>query len=183
MSEGLERRSFLHTALAGLPLAALARAAAQGGDGKPHFTPAGEDRFGQQRDMGITSMRYKVAASDTGGGLLILEQSNREKGGPARHLHHAQEEWFYVIAGSFIVEVGAERFTLKPGDSLLAPRKVPHAWAFTGPGDGRLLVGFTPAGQMEAFFAEVTKAGAMPPRDLELWRRYGMELVGPPLSV
>ena len=118
-----------------------------------HFTPAGADRLGHPHEMGITSMRYKVVASDTNGGLLILEQSNREKGGPARHLHHDQDEWFYAIAGQFIVEVGTERFTLGPGDSLLAPRKVPHVWAFSGNGEGRLLVGFTPAGQMEGFFA------------------------------
>jgi hypothetical protein len=40
---------------------------------------------------------------------------------------------------------------------------------------------FTPAGKMEAFFREVTKANAMPPQDAELWRAHGMELLGPPL--
>jgi len=40
-----------------------------------------------------------------------------------------------------------------------------------------------PAGKMEAFFREVTKANAMPPQDPELWRAHGMELVGPPLSI
>jgi hypothetical protein len=39
------------------------------------------------------------------------------------------------------------------------------------------------AGRMEAFFREVTKADAMPPQDLALWRAHGMELLGPPLSV
>ena len=36
---------------------------------------------------------------------------------------------------------------------------------------------------MEAFFREVTKAGAMPPQDSGLRRAHGMELVGPPLAV
>lgn len=40
-----------------------------------------------------------------------------------------------------------------------------------------------PAGKMEAFFREVTKANAMPPQDPELWRAHGMELLGPPLAV
>jgi hypothetical protein len=36
---------------------------------------------------------------------------------------------------------------------------------------------------MEAFFRVVTAADAMPPRDPDLWRAHGMELLGPPLAV
>jgi quercetin 2,3-dioxygenase len=116
--------------------------------------------------------------------LFILENVFREKGGPARHLHYEQDEWFYAIEGEFIIEVGGEKFNLKPGDSLLAPRKVPHVWAYIGDhGHGRILIVFTPAGKMEAFFREVTKADAMPPQDPALWRAHGMELLGPPLAV
>jgi hypothetical protein len=46
-----------------------------------------------------------------------------------------------------------------------------------------MLIVFSPAGKMEAFFREVTKANAMPPQNPELWRAYGMELLGPPLAV
>ncbi len=128
-------------------------------------------------------MTYKVVSADTGGGLFVLEQANRQKGGPPRHLHLDQDEWFYAVEGEFVVEVGSDRFTLTAGDSLLAPRKVPHVWAFVGTGVGRLLVAFTPAGRMEAFFHEVTKSNAMPSQDPALWRAHGMELVGPPLVV
>jgi quercetin dioxygenase-like cupin family protein len=115
--------------------------------------------------------------------MFLLENSFHAKGGPARHLHVGQEEWFYVTEGAFVLEVGETRFLLGPGDSVLAPRQVPHVWAHVGEGSGRILVGFSPAGQMEAFFREVTAAGAMAPQDPQLWRAYGMELVGPPLPV
>jgi hypothetical protein len=36
---------------------------------------------------------------------------------------------------------------------------------------------------MEAFFREVTKAGAMPSQDPAVWSAHGMEVVGPPLSL
>ena len=89
-----------------------------------------------------------------------------------------------AVEGEFIVEVGQERFNLKPGDSLLAPRNVPHVWAYKGESKrGRILIAFMPAGKMEAFFREVTKANAMPPQNPELWRAHDMELLGPPLSV
>ncbi len=141
---------------------------------------AGEDRFGEHRGLGISAIAFKVTPQDIDG-LLIIENSFREKGGPARHLHYEQEEWFYAVEGEFIVEIGQERFRLSPGDSLLAPRQVPHAWASVGERGGRMLIAFLPAGQMEAFFREVTKANTMPPQDPALWRSHGMELIGPPL--
>lgn len=80
-------------------------------------------------------------------------------------------------------QVGERRFTLRPGDSVLGPRGVPHVWACAGDGQGRMLIVFSPAGRMEAFFREATKADAMPGQDPELWRVHGMEVVGPPLEV
>ena len=128
---------------------------------------AGEDRFGEQRGLGISAIAFKVMPADSGG-LLILENTFRAKGGPARHLHYDQDEWFYAVEGEFMVEVGADKASLTPGDSLLAPRGMPHVWAYVGDSRGRMLIAFMPAGKMEAFFREVTKANAMPPQDPEL---------------
>lgn len=143
---------------------------------------AGEDRFGEQRSLGISAIDFKLTPQDSHG-VLVLENTFHARGGPARHLHYDQDEWFYILEGDFIIEVGAERHTLRPGDSLLAPRQVPHIWAYVGDARGRILVTFLPAGAMEAFFREVTKANAMPPQDPALWRAHGMELLGPPLTV
>ena len=143
---------------------------------------AGGDRFGERRSLGISAIDFKVVTQDTSG-LLILENTFHAKGGPARHLHYEQDEWFYAVEGDFVLEVGEDRFHMHPGDSVLAPRQVPHVWAFVGDGRGRMLVGFTPPGAMEAFFHEVTKHNAMPPQDPELWRAHGMELLGPPLTL
>jgi mannose-6-phosphate isomerase-like protein (cupin superfamily) len=143
---------------------------------------AGADRFDEQRGLGISTIAFKVTTPNPSD-LFILENTFMAKGGPARHLHYDQEEWFYILEGEFQFEVGAERFHLQPGESLLAPRKVPHVWAFVGEERGRILVVFLPAGKMEAFFREVTKANAMPPQDPGLWRAHGMELLGPPLPV
>ncbi|HTP09440.1 MAG TPA: cupin domain-containing protein [Anaerolineae bacterium] len=143
---------------------------------------AGEDRFGERRGLGVSFIDFKVVPQDSNG-LLILENVFHAKGGPARHLHYDQDEWFYAIEGEFILEVGQDRFQLQSGDSVLAPRQVPHVWAHIGEERGRILIAFTPAGKMEAFFREVTKANAMPPLDPALWRAHGMELLGPPLTI
>ncbi len=46
----------------------------------------------------------------------------------------------------FAFEIGEDRFTLKAGDSVVGPWRVPHVWAYTGAATGRILVAFTPAG-------------------------------------
>ena len=146
------------------------------------ITPAGADVFGEKRGLGISEIAFKVVPGN-GSDILTLENTFHAKGGPARHLHFAQDEWFYIAEGEFLFEVGSERFVLKPGDALMAPRSVPHVWAFTGGGQGRILITFLPAGKMEAFFREVTKHNAMPIQDPALWKAHGMELLGPPLKV
>jgi quercetin dioxygenase-like cupin family protein len=143
---------------------------------------AGTDRLGEQRGLGISTITFKVTTPNPSD-LFILENTFLAKGGPAPHLHYDQEEWFYILEGEFLFEVGAERFHLHPGDSLLAPRRVPHVFAFVGEARGRILIAFLPAGKMEAFFRDLTKANAMPPQDPALWRAYGVELLGPPLPV
>jgi mannose-6-phosphate isomerase-like protein (cupin superfamily) len=143
---------------------------------------AGTDRSGLRRGLGISTIAFKVTPQDSAG-LLILENTFHAKGGPARHLHHAQDEWFYAVEGNFVIEIGDDRMTLGPGDAVLAPRGIPHVWASVGDGVGRMLIVFQPAGQMEEFFQIVTAADAMPPQDPELWRAHGMELLGPPLAV
>ena len=143
---------------------------------------ANKDQFGEHRGLGVSEISFKVTPKDTNG-VFIIENTFHEKGGPAKHLHFDQDEWFYAIEGEFTLEIGQEKFIINPGDSILAPRKVPHVWAFTGGEHGRILIAFMPAGKMESFFRHVTKANAMPPQDPELWRSHGMELLGPPLKV
>ncbi len=151
------------------------------------FVPAGKDRMGQKRAIfGLLPLLYKVTGRDTGGQLLVIEQENAVKGGPPRHLHFEQDEWFYVVAGEYVVEVGDQTYRLGPGDSVLAPRQVPHLWAHVGErSTGRLLITFQPAGKMEAFFTEAAKMTDNSPGEemKKLFRAHGMEIVGPPLSM
>ena len=143
---------------------------------------ANTDRQGVQRSLGVSTVQFKVTAVDTDD-LFVIENRFHQPGGPARHLHEAQDEWFYVLEGTFAFEVGESAFNLVPGDAIFAPRQIPHVWACVSPGGGRLLITFTPAGQMAAFFEWVTQANAMPPLDPALWQAHGMQLLGPPLAV
>lgn len=146
---------------------------------------AGEDRLQERRKVfGTMQIDFKVATEDTSGSLFVIENTDIQKGGPPRHLHHDQDEWFYVVSGRYVIEIGDEKHQLGPGDSILAPRKVPHVWAHVGDDSGRIVIAFQPAGRMEAFFTQLAKVkGAAPPHDemKKLFGAHGMELLGPPL--
>lgn len=143
----------------------------------------GADRLGEHLDRGISKVFFKVLTEDSHGSLLVVEMTHHAKGGPGRHFHYEQDEWFYVVEGEYDFEVGQERIRLKPGDSVFGPRKVPHVWAFVGDQIGRILFIFTPAGQIEAFFRDPGKADVIIPQESAYFRAYGMELVGPPLAI
>ena len=179
----MERRTFLRDAAllaAGFRELFTNQAGAQTAAALPapslHLLAAGEDRFGEQHSMGISNLLFKVAPADTGGGLFVVEHQHLRHGGPPLHLHLNQEEWFYVIEGEVAFQVGDQRLHLGPGESVLAPRRVPRTFSSVAPAPSRMLIAFCPAGRMEAFFREVKNPHEPDPA---VWRRYEVELVGP----
>ena len=149
-----------------------------------HVVKAGADRTGQPHKAARANshLDFKVLTHETSGALFIMENRNMVRGGPPRHVHYEQEEWFYFVEGSdeVLMEVGEKEFRLKPGDSVFAPRNVPHVWAYLGQQPGRMLFAFTPAARIESFFEETSKPDAKV-NDPSRFERHGMKLVGPPL--
>jgi mannose-6-phosphate isomerase-like protein (cupin superfamily) len=177
----MERRSFLRDAAvvsAGLYELFATNAGARAAVVPPavHLVGSGEDRYGQQRTMGFDHLSFKVGSADTDGRLFIVEHAHLLHGGPPLHLHPHQEEWFYVMEGEVAFQVGEQRVTLGSGESVLGPRGVPHTFSAVAATPSRMLIAFSPAGQMEMFFREVHDPHMQDP---EVWRQYGIELVGP----
>ncbi len=150
------------------------------------YVPNGRNAFEEKLMIwGVIPLQIKVPTKDTAGALFVFEHADMSKGGPPRHFHYEQNEWFYAMKGEFAFEVGDERFTLRPGDSLFAPRMVPHVWAYVGDEPGTLLLAVQPAGSMEAFFLQSSKM-TRPPTPEEADQQFaahGMKVVGPPLDV
>src|ERR1700729_1878340 len=55
------------------------------------------DRHAAHRDIGIGTLSVKVTTADSNGAFLVAEIAHHAKGGPPRHLHHDQDEWFHVV--------------------------------------------------------------------------------------
>jgi quercetin 2,3-dioxygenase len=150
------------------------------------YVPNGKNRFEEELMIwGVIPLQIKVSGKDTDGSFFLFEHAKMGKGGPPRHFHYEQDEWFYAIEGEFAFEVGDEKFRLRPGDSLFAPRMIPHVWAYVGDKPGTLLLAVQPAGSLEEFFMKSTKMTRPPsPEEAEKqFAAHGMKVVGPPLAV
>jgi len=150
------------------------------------YVPNGKQRFEEELTIwGTIPLQIKISTDDTDGALFVFEHAEMGKGGPPRHFHYEQDEWFYAIKGTFAFEIGDKQFTLGPGDSLLAPRMVPHVWAYVDDDPGTLLLAVQPAGSMEAFFRQSCEMTRLPtPEEADqMFAAHGMKVVGSPLDV
>jgi quercetin dioxygenase-like cupin family protein len=176
----MQRRSFLKTAAAILPAASLQAFALDqpsSASTEVHVIPGGEDRLGEAHSLGFSTICFKVLPSETSNSLFVIEHIHLT-GGPDLHIHPHQEEYFYLLEGEVVFQVGDARKHLHPGDSVLAPRGISHCFAATNAIPSRMIIAFTPAGKMEQFFREtanLTKAQMTP----EIWARYDLTYVGP----
>ena len=148
----------------------------------------GEARFGEHYRMkGVTlnTLDIKISSSDTGGDLSVFEQTGfTVNSGPPLHIHPFQDEWFYVIEGEYLFQVGTDRYQLKEGDTIFLPRKVQHAFVQLKE-KGKTIVSYLPAGKMEAFF-KATSEWTSPPTKEEIekvFEDHEMKVVGPPLKM
>jgi mannose-6-phosphate isomerase-like protein (cupin superfamily) len=114
------------------------------------------------------TMTLKATGDSSGGSLVLLENLTAPGGGPPPHIHTREDEFFYVLDGTFEIRVGDELHPLGPGGFAYVPRGTVHNFRNTAETPGRILVGFTPAG-IEGFFREAgrpaTDDGPAPPVD------------------
>lgn len=149
---------------------------------------AGEGRIhGHIKLKGVNSnvLDVKISGSDTDGDLAVFEQTSLSQGkGTPLHLHHTQDEIFYVIEGEYYFQVGDKKFSLAKGDSIFLPRKVPHAWTQVS-ATGKMTVIMQPAGKLENFFVTVAALDHEPtPKEMEkIFADNEMQVVGPPLKI
>ena len=137
----------------------------------------------------------KATSEQTGGRytlveILVPEFSMEES---LLHVHHFEDEGFYVLEGEMTFYVGDETIKARPGSFLFGPKDVPHAFRVDS-GPAKLLFIFSPAG-LEGFIRESSEPARTltippqpeaPPDPAEMEQlaaiaaRYGGEILGPP---
>jgi mannose-6-phosphate isomerase-like protein (cupin superfamily) len=132
----------------------------------------------------------KSGSDSTDGVVTVVEMRAPEGMGSPLHIHHDEDEWFYVIEGEVAFLVGEERYDAKAGSFVYGPRDVQHTFLVTSP-EARFLLVCEPTG-FEDFVREagvpaesLTIPGPEvpipdPERLTAIAAKYGMDILGPP---
>ncbi len=188
--EIMRRRRYIWTALALFPLSSFARMSTNIMERtkKGFKVKSGEARYGKHYKMkGVTLnvLDIKISSKDTDGDLAVFEQNGfTPKGGPPLHIHLYQDEFFYIVEGEYLFQVGEDKYPMKPGDTIFLPRNVQHAFAQLTE-TGKVIVSYMPAGKMEEFF-RTTDEWTSPPTKKEIekvFEDHDMIVVGPGLQI
>jgi mannose-6-phosphate isomerase-like protein (cupin superfamily) len=111
---------------------------------------------GERLTFGEVNMIVRASADTTGGSMAVFEEVPPLVDTPT-HVHEREDELFVSLEGEHVIELDGAEHRIGPGETVFAPRGVPHAQRRAVPGEGRLLVITTPAG-LEGFFRELAAA-------------------------
>ena len=101
-----------------------------------------------------------LSGEDTGGAYCLLDVRVAPGKGVPRHTHTREDEALFVISGELEALVGDQASTLRAGETLIAPRNIPHQLRNSGNVANHYLIMFSPAG-----FEEFLKAASVPAPD------------------
>ena len=185
----MKRRHFLQNSLLAPSTLTFSSEASSERPTKGIIIKDGESRNNEKIICAVTPVDFKLLSTDTNGDLSVFISSNNRKGdGPPLHVHHKFDEFFCVLEGEFLFQVGDEQTRLKPGDTLFVPRTAKHAFNCVSSQPGKLLVTVQPASNMEEFFRGVAKLlpveGTPDMAAMQkLYAAHDSVIVGPPLHV
>lgn len=91
----------------------------------------------------------------TRGHYAIAEIVSTPEGFVPLHVHHREDEGFFVLEGEVTFSIGDRTIDAGPGDFAFGPRDVPHRYAVRTP-SVRMLMVFSPAG-FEGFIRETSE--------------------------
>ncbi len=130
----------------------------------------------------------KATAADTGGMMTIIEMTEAPGAEAPLHVHHREDEAFWILEGDVIFEVGETVIHAHAGDLAFGPRGIPHRYV-VGEAGCRMLFILTPGGFEELVIAMSEPAGhrTLPPpsddmpdieRMMAAARAHGCEVLG-----
>lgn len=142
-------------------------------------------------------MTFMLSGEEGRGGLSVVDVYFRTGEEPPMHVHHREDELYYVLDGELTFYVGDESLEAQAGTLVFLPRDIPHSFWVKGQGMVRMLLLWYPSGQFEAYFGEAGEEapeaiippppGPPDPETVKHWSelldRHGIEVVGPPPSL
>jgi mannose-6-phosphate isomerase-like protein (cupin superfamily) len=127
-------------------------------------------------------------------GVSIIEHHDPCGDSPPTHVHHREDEIFHILEGSLRLKLGERELVARAGETVVAPKGVPHSFRVESTAGARYLTIVTGSG-FESLVRSVSRpataralprpVAATPDMIAELARAAalsGIEIVGPPMN-
>ena len=101
---------------------------------------------------------FKATAADTGGQMTIVQVTEPPGSEAPLHVHHRDDEGFWILEGDVTFEVGETTIKASAGDYVFGPRGIPHRYT-VGDQGCRMLFIMVPGGMEDVI--RVTSEPAM----------------------
>lgn len=135
-----------------------------------------------------TLATIKASSSQTGGVMSLVEFLHPAGFATPLHVHHHEDEAFYILEGAIRGILGDQPWYAGPGTFVWLPRGIPHGYTVVGEEPARTLVIAVPSG-FDQFVAEAgdpaperilpTPAAPDIERLTGAAKRAGQEILGP----
>jgi quercetin dioxygenase-like cupin family protein len=106
--------------------------------------------------LGNSTIIFRVAGQDTAGAYSVFEYMMAPGDGAPLHIHHNEEESFFILEGAITFQLGDDKTRATPGTFITIPRGLRHAFVNAEDEFARALIILTPAG-LEYFFLELSE--------------------------
>ena len=135
-------------------------------------------------------LTIKSSRETTDGRAAVIEHHASQGHGSPLHVHHNEDEWFYVTEGELTFWTGGQVIKGPAGSFVYLPRDVPHTFLVSS-SEARFLLVVEPAG-FEGFVRELSEpagertlppATVQPPSPEQMTAtaaKYGLDILGPP---
>jgi len=136
-------------------------------------------------------MVFHVTSEQSGNAFWLAEQTSHSNYASPLHVHSREDETFHVLEGRISLEIGEDRYEAGPGETVFAPRGIPHSYKVESDSAKWLVLG-TPGGFDGWFFetGEPATSLEVPTFDSSSFfdfgeaiaavQRYGGQVLGPP---
>lgn len=138
-------------------------------------------------------MTIRRSTNDGPDGASIMEFRMPYGDSPPLHVHHDDDEIFHLIEGTMRFRVGDNELVLKSGNTVVAPKGIPHTFRVESP-EGARGLNIVAGPNFENFVREMGRPGvpntlpplaAPTPELIESLtasaRKHHMDVIGPPL--
>jgi quercetin dioxygenase-like cupin family protein len=123
----------------------------------------------------------RATRETTNGAFGLVEQVLPPGFASPYHVHHLEDEAFYVLEGEMAFACGNTWTIARPGTYVFGPRNIPHGFKVLGDAPARMLLLCAPGG-FEQFVVEMSEPEPAPPdmaKLMEVAAQYSIDILGP----